>query len=381
MSFKSSLRAFGAKPLGYIVLSLFIAMLSGFALGYLLIPVGAIILLAFAFGLPIYFGWNTSLKKFLGVALIVLLVGPLFTGVATTSSVLTPTPALSSSDGVLQNATVSPFQNSGGHPTFTFQVDVFPANLNDSLRLRYVYLWVTNCESDTDVNSSQGLCYLSPPDHFVNTTAVVNATDANTTGKFTLDFVLTGLPTGQVFYFLFLTAVSEKAAASPVYWAFSTYGGGWSCTEPPTYSSCTWAEGPVSASYGGVYAFLAPGDYISMALTVAVLAGIILVYAYLKGRERRRKAEAKAAAGGEDSTPSTPEVRCPHCNAVVESGEKTCWKCKKDLSAPPDPTSSRLKSTPLPSGPPSSTTTTAPDSPTVGPSNDGGSGGGNPPFE
>ncbi len=80
-----------------------------------------------------------------------------------------------------------------------------------------------------------------------------------------------------------------------------------------------------------------------MALLVGVLVAVMLIYTYLKGRERMGLAKAKASAGGEDDTVPVAELRCQHCHAVVDKGETSCWKCKKSLST-------TSESAPLPSG-------------------------------
>jgi len=88
---------------------------------------------------------------------------------------------------------------------------------------------------------------------------------------------------------------------------------------------------------------------------------VLLVYVIFKRRERTRQETARRAQGptADDTAaptaptgPSTapvptvtapPEGSCPNSSAVVYPGEKTCWKCGANLTAPSG-------SVPLPSG-------------------------------
>lgn len=354
MALGTRIKASAKTPIGYVFWMAVIVLLSGFLVGALEIPVGAIFMLIVAFGLPIYLGWNLSLRKFLSVAVAVLLFAPLVTGLVVTQTAVAPSPEVSSSDNVLRNATATPFESSQAHSTFTFRVDVFPWSTNTtntSIRVEEVYLWVTNCEEDTD--TAKGACYLSPPDFFKNVSQTLTEAQQNES-VVPLTFTLSDLPSGEIFYFIFLTAIATKYANSVWYYGLDENVGGWSCTVAPSYSGCSYVEGPISASWAQVYWLLAPADYLTTLVLVAVLAAIIFVYVYLKGREKLRRAKAKAAAEGTEGAPPGSELHCPHCQAVVDKGETTCWRCKKDLSAPveantPSGATPSSSSKPLPS--------------------------------
>ncbi len=328
------IKEFGKTPVGFVVYLAIIVLLSGVFVGELGIPVGALLMLMVAFGFPIYAGWKTSLKKLLSVAAVVILFGPLVVTAVVTPLIITPSPIVASNDNVLSNATVSPWESNAASQVYSFHATVAPEKVNKSVTLHEVYLWVTNCAADTD--TSQGNCVLWPKAPFLNETYDLTSAQQNSTSPFEVYFNLTtggskGLQHGQVFYFMFLTAVASVGAEALQIYSFNTHWGGWSCTTSPGYS-CTYTQGPITTNWGGVYILFLPGFYYSMAILDAVLVAIILVYSYLKTRERMRQAKAKAAAKGEQGGAPLEEMRCPHCGAVVDKGEANCWKCKKDLS-------------------------------------------------
>lgn len=347
------IKEFGKTPVGFVVYLAIIVLLSGVFVGELGIPVGALLMLMVAFGFPIYAGWKTSLKKLLSVAAVVILFGPLVVTAVVTPLIVTPSPIVASNDNVLTNATVSPWESNAASQVYSFHATVSPAKVNRSVTLHEVYLWVTNCAADTD--HSQGNCVLWPKAPFLNETYDLTSAQQNSTAPFQVYFNLTtggsnGLQHGQVFYFMFLTAVASVGAEAVEIYSFNTHWGGWSCTTTPGYS-CTYTQGPITTNWGGVYVLFLPGFYYSMAILDAVLVAIILVYSYLKTRERLRQAKAKAAAKGEKGGAPLEEARCPHCGAVVDQGEANCWKCKKSLiQSAPVPSGARPpRSAPLPS--------------------------------
>lgn len=340
MALGEKIKAFGRTPVGFVIYLAFIVLLSGFFVGELGIPVGALLMLLFAFGLPIYFGWKTSLRKLLIVALAIFLFAPLVTGLVVTQMAVVPSPVSWSGDNVLQNGSVDPYLGGSSGQVYHFQVQVWPTHLGPNLTLKAVYLWVTNCAYDT--SSSQGACYLTPHDPFTNLSVPVSPAQANSTSPFFVYYNTSSLPKGQILYFMFLTAVASVGAPSEWIYALSTHYGGWSCTvpggPPAGYSGCSYTQGPITGGWDAAYAYLLPDFYLSMALLVAVLVAVMLIYTYLKGREKMRLAKAKASATGDDAPKvRTVELRCPHCGAVVDKGETNCWKCKKDLSAPAAP--------------------------------------------
>jgi hypothetical protein len=333
--FGARLKLFGRTPVGFALLVLLIVAISGLLVGALGLPVGAALMLVVAFGVPVYLGWKTSLKLLLIVALACLVGSPLFAGLVVTDSAFSPPAILSSTDGVLENVSLSPFQANSGSGSFAFNIDTFPSKIPGEYgaRLAQVYVWVSNCQYATDSSKpGSNPCYLSPALVFKNFTYDLTPAQQNSTGSVPIVIDATGLPSGQIFYFIVLTAVSNKTTGV-WYYALNSNIGGWSCTVQPSYNGCSYAEGPITTGFAGVYELLLLGTYLSVSLVVAVLVAIILIYNYLKGRERLRKAKAKAAAEGEASPLSHAEVRCPSCNAVVDAGETTCWKCGKSLSS------------------------------------------------
>lgn len=332
--FGSRIKAFGETRVGFLVLVAIIVALSGLLIGSLGIPVGAVLMLAVAFGIPVYLGWKRSIKLMFLVALACLVFAPFFAGIVVTESAIAPSATVASTDGVLENVTVSPFEANSGAGVFAFHVQAWPSKIPEKYGawLEQVYIWVSNCQYATDQSTAgKNPCYLSPALVFKNFTDDLTPAQQNATGGVALTLNATGLPSGQIYYFIVLTAVANRTTGV-WYYALNSNVGGWSCTVEPSYGGCSYTAGPISTGWGGVFELLLPGTYLSVGLTVAVLVAFILVYNYLKGREKLRQAAAKAAAQGDGTLPAQAEVRCPSCNAVVDPGETTCWKCGKPVS-------------------------------------------------
>lgn len=338
MSIGSRIKAFAGTLPGYAVFLAIIVLVVAASLVYLGTIFGAITLLIFAFGVPVYLGWGRSLKHFLLIALVVSLLIPPISSVLLTNELVTPSPAYVSPDNVLQHAVVSPFQATSGK--FNFSVDVNHSSLPKNYRLTQVFLWVTNCPSDS--NSTRGQC--GGNDFFQNLTYALTPSEQNLTGTYPVSFLET-LPGGQIFYFEFWTWGINTTTNS----AYSS-----SCTGPPGQGICGYAEGPVTGSYGTIYALVLVEVYLLMAEIGILLVVAILFYRFLKGREKRRNEMARAQAEDrregaspavkplKSSTSKTLEAggnKCPQCGAAVEPGEAFCWKCGKDLPSTSPPSS------------------------------------------
>ena len=135
--------------------------------------------------------------------------------------------------------------------------------------------------------------------------------------------------------------IASVAAGAMGWYAFSCLG---YCTishgvaEPYADQDLYWNEGPITGSWGTIYVEkILPSYYEVMAGLSGLLAIVVLVYRFLKIREKRRQSQASASASG---TASSGETRCPKCNAVVKEGESFCWKCGTSLEAPPSSESS-----------------------------------------
>ena len=331
MSIGSKIKAFAATPPGYVVFLAIIVLVVAASLVYLGTIFGAITLLIFAFGIPVYLGWGRSLRHFLLIALVVSLLIPPISSVLLTNELVTPSPAYVSPDNALQNAVVTPFQATS--TSFNFSVEVNPSHLPTAYHLTQVFLWVTNCPSDS--NSSRGQCGGS--DFFQNLTYTVPSSRQNLTTNYPVSFV-ESLPGGQIFYFEFWTWGRNTTTNS-------TYSS--SCTGPPGQGICGYAEGPVTGSYGTIYQLVLVEVYLLMAEIGILLVVAILFYRFLKGREKRRNDLAKAQAEDQQavaapvakplkSSSSTggeapSGTKCPQCGATVEPGEAFCWKCGRDL--------------------------------------------------
>lgn len=335
MSIGSRTKAFAGTLPGYVVFLALIILVVAASLVYLGTIFGAITLLIFAFGIPVYLGWGRSLRHFLLIALVVSLLIPPISSVLLTNELVTPSPAYVSPDNALQNAVVSPFQATSS--AFNFSVEVNHTHLPRNYSLTEVFLWVTNCPSDS--NSTRGQC--GSNDFFQNLSYAVSSPERNLTHSFPVSFV-ENLPKGQIFYFEFWTWGVNTTSNS----AYSS-----SCTGPPGQGICGYAEGPVTGIYGTIYALVLVEVYLLMAEIGILLVVAILFYRFLKGREKRRNAMAKAQAEDQQAiaTPvakplksvttkggdASSGTKCPQCGATVEPGEAFCWKCGKDLPPPP----------------------------------------------
>ncbi len=340
MSIGSRVKAFAGTLPGYAVFLAIIILVVAASLVYLGTIFGAITLLIFAFGVPVYLGWGRSLRHFLLIALVVSLLIPPISSVLLTNELVAPSPAYVSPDNALQNAVVSPFQATSS--SFNFSVQVNESHLPKNYNLTEVFLWVTNCPSDS--NSTRGQC--GSNDFFQNLTYVVAPAERGLLRSFPVSFV-ESLPGGQIFYFEFWTWGINTTASS----AYSS-----SCTGPPGQGICGYAEGPVTGTYGTIYGLVLVEVYLLMAEIGILLVVAILFYRFLKGREKRRHEMAKAQAEDQQSLAvpvskplkssaskgdeTSTGTRCPQCGAAVDPGETFCWKCGNELATGSSPPSS-----------------------------------------
>jgi hypothetical protein len=340
-------KSFVSKPLGRILLLLFIALaLAGASiyLGYLIaIPVFLLTGLA----LPIYLGWTRPRTLFLVGLSAVLVAGPIVTA-GTVNLLLTPSPSANGpvfapfTQSVLQNATVHPYSRASVG-NFSFTVDVNPAYLPNGSQPKVLWIdfFLSNCPNalTNDSKSCGGAgAYIF---HFANFT--YNSSGARS--------VLFTEQVGGVNIWWWTMAAAYINASGGVAWLYLEPSNGYIT-----------AEGPVTGDYLSIYTLILPAIY----FTVFIYPGLVfflgvLVYLFLKMRQRRRAGGAPSVpAPASPSTPGTPpastppasaapsrrEFACPKCGAVVYAGETRCWKCGTPLS----PGSPAVTEAPLPSG-------------------------------
>lgn len=352
---RDSVKAFVAKPLGRILLLLFIALcLAGASiyLGYLIaIPVFLIV----GLGLPIYLGWTRPRTLFLVGLASLLVAGPIVTA-GTLSLLLTPSPAVNGevfaphTESVLQNASVHPYTSSG-IGTFTFVVDVNPAFLPNGSggKVLWINFFLSTCPNAMTNNSSACGGAGAYPFHFANYTYNSSAAQAVTFVEHV----------GGVNVWWWTMGAAYVNSSSQIAWVYLVPGNGY-----------TTAEGPVTGAYLSIYLLILPAIY----FTVFIYPGLVfflglLVYLFLKSRQRRRAGGPPAVAppippGGTGpaggpavapaaipppSAPVRPELACPNCGAVVYPGEARCWKCGNPLPPAQPPAGSGQ---PLPSSKP-----------------------------
>lgn len=341
-SFKKRLTNFAGKPIGYGVLIALIVLVVAGSLYYVGVLLGAIVLLLMGFGFPIYLGWNRSFRNLWILALVITIAAPPIWGALATNELFTPYSPPNSSDpllsgSVLQGAHVDPFSYppASGN-SYHFEINAARQNHNATpINLTAVYLWVTDCPYDGA--GTQNACG-GNPDYYQTYPYVIQP--ANVSRPTDTAYFNRTLPANEVFYYVFTANYTIN-----IYTANHTLkGNGYSyaclgyCSivqgiaQPTAQQNIYWNEGPITGSWATIYGTkLLPGYYLVMAGLGGLLGVIILIYRFLKMRERRRHEEAGAAATG---TVSSGETRCPQCSAVVKPGESFCWKCGGSLESP-----------------------------------------------
>lgn len=341
----NSVKSFGAKPVGRIVLAgLATATLVGSFLE--LGPLLAIVtLLFFGLAVPIYLGWKRP-RELAIMGLAVLLVAGPIAGAFYAQEIRQPSP-LASSDNyapygsggpVLQNAQVHPFTGAGGG-TFNFSVEVYPQYVPaNTSGLLWVELFVTTCPGATG-NSSP---YCPSPYPFYSPNASL---PTGQSAPFTVYFNQV-LPGPNIWWFQFATAY-RSGPDQNLTWIFLDPANGYGAV-----------QGPVSGSYDTTWELVVPTVYEELFLySGAVFYLGLLIYFLFKRREAARQGAsgpgpsppspvatmpAPPTAGAPTpapGAPTAPELHCPNCKAVVYANETSCWKCGTALpkggAAPP----------------------------------------------
>jgi YVTN family beta-propeller protein len=266
-----------------------------------------------------------------------------------------------SNGAILQNADVAPFTGSTS-TNFTWTVTVEPAFApTNTTGVRSVTLYVSTCPGATSNSSPfcpSGYAFINRTHTF--STPIIAPTNVT--------FVLT-LGSDNVWSWqmgVALGSATPPLAYTPIAGGASTY------VFLQGYGSSDGLEGPVVGTFADTYLLLLPTIFETTFLYLGVPFYLALaVYAYLKRRERIRRAASRraageagaaaaptapAAGGGAPSTgPASPteaasaptpppehERSCPSCSAVVYAGEPKCWKCGAVLPGEPG--------APLPSG-------------------------------
>ena len=303
--------------------------------------------LLFGLLIPIYLGWKIPRQLAIAGLAALLIAAPVAT-LFETQMLRTPAPLSTSSDQlpwgaggpVLANASVHPYL---GNPAgiYNFSVDLQPQFLPPHTSgLLWLSLNVSTCPTAT--GPTDQFCSGGYPYHSQNITFGSNGT-----------LQLQSITLGQ-----------QLNGSNIWYWQMSTgYRNSTGSVTPiflyPLNGYAT-IEGPVTGTFASTYGIVVVPVFLAMFSECAlVFFVLLLVYAFLKQRERRRKdreAAERAASGapptpGTDAatppvapakTPATQERSCPNCKAVVYPNESACWKCGASLTPAAD--------APLPSG-------------------------------
>ena len=363
---KGGIRRFLSTPLGLVLLVAVALALVFLTYVYVSVIIAIPALLLFGLALPIWSG--VKRPRFLAVLglVVVVAVAPLAT-IVFTQEIMSPVLPASSGAGspyshgipVMENAAVRPF-NGGTSTNFTWQVTINPANVSvGNTTPVWLNLFISTCPGATGNNSP----YCSAPYPLV----ILNYTNAS--GGHTLPS--TSSPYTVSFHY--------RVGATGIWdWQMGIYTKNTTTGKPyfqllvgdPTYNGI---EGPVIGGFYVIYGELILTIFFQDLLFLgAPFYFSLLIYMLFKNRERRRKEAQQRVMGpvtsGDESTaapssgpgskgpplpssqnppgpggttagaaPAVQELNCPKCNAVVYTGEKTCWKCGADHSSTASP--------------------------------------------
>jgi hypothetical protein len=344
------IKAFVAKPLGKVLL-IVVATLALTGSFYYLGPFLSIaVFLLVGLAVPIYLGWkNPRQLAILGVVAI-LVAGPIIS-VILTDQFRQPSPWAASSPNapfgngqpVLQNAHVDPFTGDPG-ATYVFSVDLHPENLpNGTTGILWLFLEVSTCP--TGLGPASPNCPSGYPYVLQNITFAANGTQIAHTVTFN-----TTLNGTNIWYWQMAAGVRNLTNQNLTF-IFLFPSGGVTAT----------VQGPVTGDFFSTFTLAITSVYFYLFFYVGIpFYVLLLIYTYLKSRERRKKAAAALVATPEETEtparvpgsnkpsaagagPAPSERSCPNCAAVVYPNEATCWKCGTSLTGSPG-------SAPLPSG-------------------------------
>ncbi len=319
-------KGFATRPLGRVVL--IVVAIATLAASFLFLgPFLAIpAFLLFGLALPIYMGWKRP-RQLAMVGLIVLLACGPITSVVETSLIRTPAPPSQSLYGVggavLQNASVQPYTGAAG-ALYHWSVDLRPQHVpKGESGILNITLVVTNCPGTLAAGSSScpsGYLFIRTNHTFPGGTMTPQRVLMNAT-----------LPGSAIWYWQMVGAVHNLTSPSNVTLFFLDAGG---------YVTI---EGPVSGDFLSTFGLIIPGFYEALFLYAGVVFYVaLLFYVIFKVREQRRKAAralppvpTEPVASGATperpapapALPSTQELNCPNCQAVVYPNEVRCWKC------------------------------------------------------
>jgi hypothetical protein len=305
-------------------------------------------------GLPIWTGLKRP--RFLAVlGLVVLLAVAPLANLVFAQELLVPPPASASpglgdyetGGSVLENATVTPFSAPAG-TNFTWTVTLYPRYLASSLNSTNwtndsLQLYVSTCPGATTPNASYcggSYTFLVVNHRFAGPHAPANGTVVTFGQQIGADDVWS--------WQMELVIQNLSNASNPFRIELSG---------DPGYDGI---EGPIVGGYATAYVALILTIYeIDVVYLGIPFYFLLLLYAWFKSREARRKQAVKRAArtmldsqtGAAAPSPGPPktsaaggsasELKCPSCGAVVYPNEGSCWKCGSALPGAP--------SSPLPS--------------------------------
>lgn len=338
-TFWQSFVAFSQTRLGYVSLTAVIVVLVALALFEIGVLFGALAMILLAFGLPVYMGWNKSFKTLLIVALVVTASVPPIWAALSNDQLFTPYSPDGSPDGIIQHPTVTPFAYPPGKGNlYNFSAELHKQKVTTTgvnstsyrIDITAVYLWVTDCPYDGTLNNHtvNNACNGGPD--YLHEFAPFVVPKAEYADPVIPVWFNESLPSNNILYFDLIanyTLVNTTVYSYACMGDCVPYKGSYA---PAADESYYWTEGPITGSWGYIYAVrILPTFYLIGAGLGAMLIGVVLVYRWLKIREKRRLLQAEDTAGG---TPVGGETICPACGAVVKDQESFCWKCGKPLA-------------------------------------------------
>lgn len=346
------LRGFVQKPLGKVLLIAFCALAVAGTFAYVSPLLAIPVFLFLGLALPILWGLKRPRYLALSGLVVIIVVAPV-ANAAFTNMILTPVGAASSDPNapfgaggsVLQNATVSPFSGDSG-TNFTWTVTIDPSHLPAALNVtdwkaNLLQLFISTCPGA--INATESYCGSGYALTVLNHTFTANFT--------TPKQVVFNYTVGTVGIWSWQMGLRVENSTTHNNTSILLMG-------DPTWNGI---EGPVIGGFWTVYGALIADIYFSAFLYLGLpFYFLLLLYLFLKNRERRRLDYQARAAGSippagtaPPEAPSGPpgeaaptsaarplasEATCPSCQAVVYPNETKCWKCGADLKPSPPAT-------------------------------------------
>lgn len=342
---RRGVKGFLSGPIGKILLIVIAILVVTGAFLFAGVLFAILAVLVVGLGIPIWVG--ASQPRYLAVlGVAVLAVSPALITAIEVPLIMTPPGVSSTNDGLMQNATVTPFLGSPGQ-VFNWTVQIFATYLPTGFNTINLTLYISTCPGA--INNNSAFCSAGYPLYWVGA-SIPNLTRL-APQTVTLHYAV---PTSDIWNWQMVICYGKWNQTSGQF-GNQTYE---SLVGDPSYNAI---EGPITANWNGVYYLLVGSIYLSTLLYIGLAFFVaLLVYMLFRMRRVRRQQDAQRAqappppsstppatgaplssgkgpappAGSPPTTaPHANEVSCPNCGAVVYPNETFCWKCGGPLAA------------------------------------------------